>query len=187
LDVLAAATVLAASAMLVFPALQHSRFDARLAACQENLHRLHLAAAGQSGRYYGGFPAVLRRGRLAPTGAYAAMPVSEGNLSESVSVVGLDWSLSGDGSSRGCTLGVMPAAPASDPSASRLPGYHGLSLEGRGQVLWGDGRVTFFPSASLLDESEGMFVNAHVPAARRGGAPVRSSAAVPVVFVANPR
>ncbi len=60
-----------AAALLIFPAVANSRFSARCAACQDNLHELGTALAQYSQTNGGYFPAVPTQGKLATAGIYA--------------------------------------------------------------------------------------------------------------------
>ena len=76
-----AGLVLVAS-MLVFPAIQSSRFNARLVACQDNLRQLGLALTQYSERHEGYFPCAPDRGALASAGIYAHTLLSNGFIDD---------------------------------------------------------------------------------------------------------
>ncbi len=86
-DVVMAASIFLAAGLLIIPALQNSRFNARLAACQNNLRQLGLALTQYSESQNGYFPAVPTKGRLAAAGIYAPMLRSTGLLPETSNVV----------------------------------------------------------------------------------------------------
>jgi len=70
-DVAVAAALLVAATVLLIPAIQSSRFNARLQTCQYNLQRIG-AALMQYGQQHAGFlPYVPPEGRLANAGVYA--------------------------------------------------------------------------------------------------------------------
>ncbi len=71
LDLVMAATVLAAAALLIFPAIQNSRFTARRAVCQDNMRELSAALAQYSQSNGGFFPVIPSQGKLAAAGIYA--------------------------------------------------------------------------------------------------------------------
>jgi hypothetical protein len=71
LDMIMAATVLVAASLLIFPALENSRFSARRAACQDNLRELGNALTKYSEVNGGYFPTVPSQGKLAAAGIYA--------------------------------------------------------------------------------------------------------------------
>jgi len=83
IDVAAAAAVLILIAAVIWPALDASRFRARLAACKDNLRELGVALTAYSRNHDDRFPAVPSEGPLAAAGVYAPLLVSEGCLSES--------------------------------------------------------------------------------------------------------
>jgi len=87
LDVTVAAAVFLVAGLLVLPAIQGSRFQARLIACQNNLRQLGLALADYSHRNDGYFPAVPAEGKLAAAGIYAPVLVRNGFLTESQCVL----------------------------------------------------------------------------------------------------
>jgi len=82
LDVAMAATVFLAAALLTIPALQNSRYNSRLIACQNNLREI-----GQAMKQYalgngGYFPRIPPKGRLATAGIYAPMLQEKGLLTD---------------------------------------------------------------------------------------------------------
>ncbi|MCC6123770.1 MAG: hypothetical protein IT426_02310 [Pirellulales bacterium] len=82
LDMAMAATVLVAAGLLIFPAVQNSRFHAHLAACQDNLRELGGALNLYSQSHHGYFPSVPSRGKLAAAGIYAPVLAQNGLLTE---------------------------------------------------------------------------------------------------------
>jgi hypothetical protein len=87
LDMAVAASVLFLAGMVVLPAVNGSRFQARLVACQDNLRQLGASLHGYSQRNQGYFPEVPRDGRFAAAGVYAPTLVSSGLLDDSRLVV----------------------------------------------------------------------------------------------------
>lgn len=78
LDLAVAATVFLAASLLLVPALQKSRFDSRVAGCQDNLRQLGLALTGYSQRNHDYFPAIPVSGHLSAAGIYAPKLLEEG-------------------------------------------------------------------------------------------------------------
>jgi len=79
--------VLLAAAALLGPALQSTRFNARLHTCQDKLRHLGVALTQYSDRHGGYFPAVPPQGRLATAGIYAPVLLEHGLLTESHQVI----------------------------------------------------------------------------------------------------
>jgi hypothetical protein len=69
-DMAIAAGIFLAAATLFFPALNQSRFAARVAGCQNNLRQIGRALTEYSEMHNGYFPNVPLRGRLAVAGIY---------------------------------------------------------------------------------------------------------------------
>lgn len=80
IDVAAAAGIVAAAVLLILPAVANSRFEARIAACQNNLRQIGLALTEYSGANQGYFPPVPTKGPLAAAGVYAPTLVRAGYL-----------------------------------------------------------------------------------------------------------
>ncbi len=78
LDVAVAAGILVAASLLILPALQNLRFDARRLACQDNLRELGRAMTEYSDAHGGYFPGIPRRGNMAVAGAFAPTLVDGG-------------------------------------------------------------------------------------------------------------
>ena len=72
-DFVVAAGICLAAACLFFPAVLNSRYNARLAHCQNNMRQLGRAFQEYSESNNGYFPAVPAKGKLAFAGSYAAM------------------------------------------------------------------------------------------------------------------
>ena len=72
-DLLVAGGICIAACFLVFPAISHSQFNARLRACQNNLREIGTALGHYSQVHDGYFPLVPQQGRLAVAGIYAPM------------------------------------------------------------------------------------------------------------------
>lgn len=82
LDIAMAATVLVAAGLLIFPAVQNSRFSAQKAACADNLRELGVALNQYSHIHNGKFPVVPSTGKLAAAGIYAPVLAQNGLLTE---------------------------------------------------------------------------------------------------------
>jgi hypothetical protein len=70
-DLVVAAAIFAAASMLFFPAVNQSRFAARLTGCQNNLRNVGVALSNYSWMHDGYFPKVPADGCLAVAGIYA--------------------------------------------------------------------------------------------------------------------
>lgn len=86
-DLVVAAGIFLAMGMLLFPAVNNSRYAARLAGCQNNLRELGLALAGYSQQNQGRFPEVETSGKLNVAGVYAAKLADTGFLSDPTKVI----------------------------------------------------------------------------------------------------
>ena len=82
LDMAMAATVLVAAGLLIFPAVQNSRFRAHLIACQDNLRELGTSLNQYSQTHNGYYPAVPSQGKLAAAGIYAPVLAQNGLLTD---------------------------------------------------------------------------------------------------------
>jgi hypothetical protein len=82
LDMVMAATVLLAAGLLIFPAVENSRFHARVATCQNNLKELGGALNHYSQIHGGYYPAVPSKGKLAAAGIYAPVLAENGLLTQ---------------------------------------------------------------------------------------------------------
>jgi len=77
-DVATAVTVVMLAAMLIFPAVSESRFDARVLACGEKLRDLGVSLTQYSRGHDGYFPKIPGDGKLSTTGMYAPMLADAG-------------------------------------------------------------------------------------------------------------
>lgn len=82
-DLVVAAGIFFAAAMLFFPALNQSRFAARLTGCQNNLRNIGMALTSYSDAHHGFFPNVPVEGRCAVAGIYAPRLITHGFLTGS--------------------------------------------------------------------------------------------------------
>lgn len=87
LDMIMATTVVAAACLLIIPAVQSSRYHARLSACQDNLRDLGGSLTQYSQINSGYFPPVPTEGKLASAGIYAPRLAEKGLLSNVSRVV----------------------------------------------------------------------------------------------------
>ena len=78
LDLAVGAGIVVAMSLLIFPAIQNSRFNSRLAACKDRLRQLGLAVTQYSETHDHYFPPVYDRGKLAGAGIYAPVLLSDG-------------------------------------------------------------------------------------------------------------
>jgi hypothetical protein len=95
LDMAVAAGVFAAVSLLLMPAIQSSRFNAQLIACQDNLRQIGVGMTQYSQRYNGYFPCIPTRGRLAAAGIYAPILARDGLVPDSRTFVCPSSSLAG--------------------------------------------------------------------------------------------
>jgi hypothetical protein len=86
-DFAVAAGVLVAATMVFFPAVNHSRYMARLTACSDNLRSLGLALGLYSSLHQETFPDLPTVGPLATAGAYAPRLREVGLLSNPRTVI----------------------------------------------------------------------------------------------------
>ncbi len=86
-DLLVAGGICIAASLLVFPAISHSQFKARLTACQNNLREVGTALTYYSQAHDGFFPVVPQHGNLAVAGAYAPMLREAGLLNGSANLI----------------------------------------------------------------------------------------------------
>jgi hypothetical protein len=96
-DVGAAICLLAAATLLIFPAIQNSRFHSQVAACQRNLQELGIALARYSETHNGAFPQIPTKGPLAAAGVYAPVLLRDQYLTEAARVVCPGSSLAAQG------------------------------------------------------------------------------------------
>jgi hypothetical protein len=87
IDVTVAVGLFLMAGLLLFPAIQNSRFRAQLAACQDNLRDLGVALTQYSEKHNQYFPRIPTHGRLAAAGVYAPMLVHDEYLTETSRVV----------------------------------------------------------------------------------------------------
>ncbi len=78
LDVSMAVGIVVAMGLLVFPAVQTSRFNSRLFTCRDHLRQIGLALAQYSQSQNGYFPPVYERGRFAGAGRFAPVLLHNG-------------------------------------------------------------------------------------------------------------
>ena len=79
-DVLVGVTALAVLAGLMFPALQYSRQQGRLTACQNNLRQVGMAFMDYSSIHEGDFVSIPEKGNLAASGCYGPILKEAGLL-----------------------------------------------------------------------------------------------------------
>ena len=81
-DMLVGVAALAVLAGLLFPALNYSRNQGRLAACQNNLRQVGMAFMDYSSIHEGGFVAIPGQGNLAASGCYGPILKNAGLLKD---------------------------------------------------------------------------------------------------------
>jgi len=111
-DVAVAAGILVTATLLIFPAIERSRLQARKVACQNNLREVGRALDEYSQSHDGYFPVVPVQGRLAAAGIYAPTLLSQGYLREARS-------------------DLCPGGPVADGAAPRIPTL--VDLQGAGE------------------------------------------------------
>ena len=104
-DMLVGVAALAVLAGLLFPALNYSRNQGRLAACQNNLRQVGMAFMDYSSIHEGGFIAIPDQGNLAASGCYGPILKDAGLLK--------------DDSLLGCA-GLVDVAPVVIPSVEQV-------------------------------------------------------------------
>lgn len=82
LDLVAAAGILVAASLLIFPAVLNSRAQARTAQCASNLQGIYLGLAGYSDAFGGKLPSAPPTDRLGVGGGFATVLHSAGYLTE---------------------------------------------------------------------------------------------------------
>lgn len=130
LDVSVAVGIVAAMSLLVFPAVQNSRFNSRLFTCRDHLRQIGLALTQYSESQKGYFPPVYYRGRFAGAGAYAPVLLSNGFLDGPQWLVCPDSPLAEDRRFRIPSLDELLAASGEDLRAFRhsMGGSFGYNL-----------------------------------------------------------
>ena len=86
-DVIVTGVILLIAGLLVLPAVNSSRFQARVTACQDNLRQVGQALTEYSHKNHDVFPAVPAEGNLAAAGVYAPILTENGYLTESAAVL----------------------------------------------------------------------------------------------------
>lgn len=86
-DALVAAGVMVAACLLFFPAIASSRYQSRLAACQNNLRQLGQALGDYSDLHGGYFPNVPPAGNRSVSGIYAPLLKDAGLLTDDATVL----------------------------------------------------------------------------------------------------
>ncbi|MHC4400427.1 MAG: hypothetical protein ACYTG0_12190 [Planctomycetota bacterium] len=110
-DITVAAGMVLVVALLIFPAIQRSRYDARLLGCQDNLRTLGAALHQYSQSHVDLFPPVYDEGRLAGAGIYAPVLLSHGLVDRSERFVCPGSPLAENGRFRVPFLAELASAP----------------------------------------------------------------------------
>ncbi len=114
-DVVMALSVFCVAAFLTIPAIQAARFNARKAACQDNLRQLGMAMNQYSDNNQGYFPFVPPEGKLAAAGIYAPVLARDGYLTEPERL-------------------VCPDSPLADKDGFRIPPVEEIQAAGREEL-----------------------------------------------------
>jgi hypothetical protein len=160
LDLAMAAGVFMAAALLTIPAILTSRFNARVAVCQDNLRQLGVALGQYSEQHDGFFPYVPAEGKLAGAGIYAPVLLRDGFLTEARRVICPDSPLAEQREFHVPSIDALERAEERQAERMRrmMGGSYGYSLghmrEGRYQGTKNLGRTHFAlmadaPSSSL--------------------------------------
>jgi hypothetical protein len=129
-DVAVTATIFLAASVLLIPAVSGSRFQARLAVCQDNLRDLGMALTQFSEVNHAYFPRVPTQGKLAQAGIYAPILQDSGLLLDARRVVCPSSELAEFDSFRIPSVKELETAPPGDlDNLSRaLGGSYGYNL-----------------------------------------------------------
>lgn len=130
-DLVMAVGIFIAATLLVFPAIQGSRTQARLLACQNNLAELGRALHTYSDGHQGVFPSMPSQGNLAVASAYAPLLAAGQYLPNDQTVVCPDSPLAAAGNFRIPTIEEVEAAVSPDEVArlqQTMGGSYGYSL-----------------------------------------------------------
>ncbi len=109
-DVGVAAVIVLVSGLLVIPAVNGTRFQARVIACQDNLRQVGQALTEYSQKNNDEFPIVPAQGKLAAAGIYAPILTQGGFLTKPGTVLCPDSAQAQDASFRVPTLGELQSA-----------------------------------------------------------------------------
>ncbi len=129
-DVSVMAGIMVTAVLLIFPAIQSSRFRARVMACQDNLQQLGTALVQYSEHHGQYFPQVPQQGNLAAAGIYAPALLNDGLLDSPQRVVCPGSSLAADRTFQAPSLGQLQAATGRELERLRsvMGGTYGYSL-----------------------------------------------------------
>ncbi len=161
-DTLVAGGIVAAAAMLFFPALMSSRAVARLDACGNNMHYLHTALVDYADSHSGRFPEILPTGNQSFAGIYAVRLAESGLIDHARRLVCPSSSLADEQA----TFRVPTSAQLASASGAQLHalqstagGSYGYTM---GYIAGGSYRATrnlgrrfFALMADVFDPSEG--------------------------------
>ena len=112
-DLVVAAGIVGAATLLIFPAIQNSRYNSRLAACQDNLRWVGQAMSQYSQQHNDFFPPIAEEGPLSAAGIVAPALLDSGYLDSSRRVVCPASELACDRQFRVPTVGELLAAKGS--------------------------------------------------------------------------
>lgn len=130
-DFSVAAGMVVVAVLLVFPAIENSRFKSQLLTCQDHLREVGQALTAYSSRHGGYFPQVPQHGNLAAAGIYAPVLLGDGYLDDKRWVLCPSSSLAANaGHFRLPTLEQVKTAAGSELTRLRrvMGGSYGYSL-----------------------------------------------------------
>ncbi len=124
------AVILLIAGLLVLPAVNGTRFQARVIACQENLRQVGQALTEYSHKNHDVFPVVPPEGKLAAAGIYAPILTHDGFLTEPAAVLCPDSAQAQEKDFRVPSLDELRSAAGSDLSGiqQKMGGSYGYSL-----------------------------------------------------------
>lgn len=129
-DVVVAAGVITAAALLFFPAILHSRYQSELAYCQDNLRQLAQSLSDYTMVSGGTYPKVPSQGHRAVAGYYAPELIEAGYLTDGNRVVCPASELAREGNFRVPTLEELDEAQGVELARlqSLVGGSYGFNL-----------------------------------------------------------
>jgi anti-sigma factor RsiW len=129
-DVSVMAGIMVTAVLLIFPAIESSRFRARVTACQDNLQQLGTALVRYSDNHGKYFPQVPQQGNLAAAGIYAPALLNDGLLDSPQRVVCPGSSLAAERAFQVPSFSQLQAATGRELGRLRslMGGSYGYSL-----------------------------------------------------------
>lgn len=154
-DIAVALAVCLAGAGLIFPLLNVSRSNARVAACANNLREIGLAATAYSEHQNGFFPRVAEKGSLAAGGIYAPTLLAAGYVTDPRVFVCPGSPQADDPSWRIPTVAEVEAASGPELAQlhRRMGGSYGYALGYRQDGVYRPTRNLYRESFALLADA----------------------------------